>query len=466
MKLGLVPAHRGFFSGALAVEMRDKTIATLAAAGAEVVVPDPSQTRLGCVESREEAALAGRLFRAAEVDGIVVGAMNFGDEQAAAAALRTADLPAPVLLFGCPENGPLRPGAQRRDAFCGLLSIAAALRQVGVEYSLPRQPILDPASAEFAAEAAQFLGVCRTVQSLRRARYGQIGARPDAFWTCRFDEAALQRLGPTTVTLDLSELLLAVREEGIREEAGALAASMDRSADLSQVAAESRSRLAALEAALRRFVREQQLDAVAIQCWTSLQRNLGVCSCFAMSRLADDGIPAACEADVLGALSMHALQLAGTRPAALADWNNLHHADQDLVNLWHCGVFPASWAKRRPIVGPHEILSGPAAILPADQTQGVINLELADGPVTLCRVAHDAENGWQVVLAEGVIEERPESTTFGSYGWCRIPRLRELYRDVLLRHFPHHVAAAPGRHAGVLSEAFGRYLGFKVHRHG
>ena len=49
--------------------------------------------------------------------------------------------------------------------------------------------------------------VCRIVNGVRNARYGQVGARPDAFWTCRFDEKQLQRLGPTTVVLDLSEAI-------------------------------------------------------------------------------------------------------------------------------------------------------------------------------------------------------------------------------------------------------------------
>ena len=65
-----------------------------------------------------------------------------------------------------------------------------------------------------------------------------------------------------------------------------------------------------------------------------------------MSRLGDEGIPCACEADILGAMSMHACLLASGSPAALADWNNLHSEDEELANVWHCGVFPASFGRR------------------------------------------------------------------------------------------------------------------------
>ena len=57
----------------------------------------------------------------------------------------------------------------------------------------------------------RFASVCRVVNGIRNARYGQVGARPDAFWTCRYNEKALQELGVTVVTLDLSEVLAAVR---------------------------------------------------------------------------------------------------------------------------------------------------------------------------------------------------------------------------------------------------------------
>ena len=69
------------------------------------------------------------------------------------------------------------------------------------------------------------------------------------------------------------------------------------------------------------------------------------------------------------------------------------------------------------------------------------------------------------MIAEGAIEDNA-AETFGSYGWCRIPELQSLYRDVLLRHFPHHVAITKGHCGNVLWEAFGNYLGFQVYHAG
>jgi len=446
LKLGFLPASRGFFSKRLAREMRAQTLAKLREAGHAVVVPEPGQTAEGCVETRAEAQFCGNLFREQRVDGVVVCAVNFGDEQAVALALRTMELKVPVFIIAAQEEAALRPGQERRDSFCGLLSIAEALRQTGQPYSVGRQPVCGPGDPVFAADLAWFAAVCRVVRGVRRARYGQVGARPDAFWTCRYDEKALQKIGPTTVTLDLSEVIGGAEKfKDNAPEVQAVLTSLPDYADTAALPAATLLRMAKLEAFLRRWAKEQELDALAIQCWTSIQQNYGVCACTAMSRLGDLGLPAACEADIPGAFSMHALQLASGHASALADWNNLHNDDQNLVNLWHCGVFPKSLGQTRPRLETHPIL-------------------LAEMPVTLARVTHDADGNWKVLVAQGRIENNAAATG-GSYGWCRIENLPGLYRDVLLRHFPHHVALTRGTCGTALQEAFERYLGLAVFPH-
>jgi len=462
LRIGFIPAHRGFFSPILATKMRRQTIHALESFGVQVIVPSEDETKLGCVENPGDAETAAQLFRQADVDAIVIGAVNFGDEQAAALTVRKARLDVPILIFGCQEEETLTMKTPRRDAFCGLLSIGEALRQIGAKYSVGQTPITFPDRQEFKTDLAWFLAVVRVVQGIRRARYGQVGARPEAFWTCRFDEKKLQRLGPTTVTLDLSEVFAACRQMTDDDpEVVRIASSIAEYADTSDVQSASVLRSAKLERFLRDWRAANRLDALAIQCWTSIQANYGVCSCTTMSRLGDEGVPCACEADILGTLSMHACYLASQTPAALADWNNLHNDDSELANLWHCGVFPKSFAKERPRLGVQEIIASSGAARYED-SEGVVEFVSKPGPVTLCRATQDPEGGWKVVIAEGEIEDNP-AVTFGAYGWCRIPGLPRLYRDVLLRHFPHHVAMTQGHVAASLREAFGNYLGFEVY---
>jgi len=460
MKLGLIPANRGFFSDELAAQMRKQTIAAMRAAKIQVVVPDEKLTKLGCVETLEEAQKTGRLFRDKGVEGIIVAAVNFGDEQAVAFTIKEAALNVPVMIFGCQEEEVLKMTTPRRDAFCGLLSIGEALRQTGVTYSVASVPICYPSDKSFAEDLIWFTGVCRVVNGIRKARYAQIGMRPDNFWTCRTNEKALQKLGVTTVDLDLSELIAAVNNmDPALPEVKKIIRSIKAQVDASGAPAEAISKIARLEKFLRDFIAERQLDAIAFQCWTSLQANLGICSCSTMGRLGDSGTPAACEADVMGAFSMHALALASGGAATLADWNNLHNDDPELANIWHCGVFPASFAKAKPKLGVQEII---AETVGRDNTWGLYEFEVAEGPVTLFRATQDPDGGWKSVVVPAAIE-KTKAKTFGAYGWARIMGLQKLYRDVLVRHFPHHVAMTRGQVQNIIWEAFGNYLGFEMY---
>lgn len=462
IKLGFIPANRGFFSSELAAQMRGETIAAMRAQGIDVVAPEDGQTQVGCVETRQEAELVAEMFRAEKVQGIVVGAVNFGEEQSVAHCVREAALNVPVFIFGCQEEEALTMTTSRRDSFCGLLSIGEVLRQIDVPYSVGQRPILYPADDAFAADIDWFARVCRVVNGVRRARYGQIGARPDAFWTCRFDEKGLQRLGPTTVTLDLSEVIGGARRLADDDPAVLrLVESINDYADTSAVQPESVLKSAKLELFLRRWGADNDIDAFGIQCWTSIQANFGVCSCTTMSRFGDEGMPSACEADIMGTLSMHAAMLASDSPAGLADWNNLHNDDDELVNVWHCGVFPGAFARTPVKLGVQEIIASSGAATYED-SEATIEFVAKENPLTLTRVTQSPEGALQAVVAEGRIEDNP-AETFGAYGWCRIPNLQALYRDVLLRHFPHHVGITQGHVGNVLWEAFGNYLGASVY---
>jgi len=464
VRIGLIPANRGFFSDELAAKMRGETIRAMEAAGVDVVVPDEKTTRLGTVSTYPEAIACGDLFKRKKVQGIIAAAVNFGDEQTVALAVRESGLDVPVLIFGCQEEEVLTMKTPRRDSFCGLLSIGEALRQINVKYTVARTPICFPSDQSFKEELDRFAAVCRVVSGVRGARYGQVGARPNDFWTCRFDEKALQsQLGVTTVTLDLSEAVGAVEQmDPDSAEVRKVAAEISGYTDTRGVPAEAVNKMARFEIFLRKFIEEFDLDGLAIQCWTSLQANLGICSCTVMARLGDVGIPCACESDIMGTLSMHALRLASGSPSALADWNNVHNEDPDLVNLFHCGVYPASLAKTPPKMGVQEII---ATAVGRDRAWGVTEFVLKEGPITIARVTQDNRNNFKAVVVPARIEDN-EAKTFGAYGWARVQNLTALYRDVLCRHFPHHTAFTAGDVADPVWEAFGNYLGFEVYTTG
>ena len=82
-----------------------------------------------------------------------------------------------------------------------------------------------------------------------------------------------------------------------------------------------------------------------MQCWTSIEENLGVVPCTVMSMMSDDLMSSACEVDICGVVSMHALRLASETPSALLDWNNNYGDNPDKAVCFHCSNLPKHFFK-------------------------------------------------------------------------------------------------------------------------
>ena len=205
---GIIVGNRGFFPDHLARSGREQIIAALTAAGHDVVCPTPHQTKHGAVESRAHAKIVADLFRQNRdrIEGIIITLPNFGEERAMADALRLADLNVPVLIHAFPDNPDRMLIADRRDSFCGKMSICNNLKQYRIPYSLTTLHTEGLDTDEFKNDIAWFAGVCRVTNGLRKLRIGAIGARPAAFNTVRYSEKLLEMSGITVEPLDLSEV--------------------------------------------------------------------------------------------------------------------------------------------------------------------------------------------------------------------------------------------------------------------
>lgn len=463
--LGVIISTREFFPAALVPEARKGITAALKAVGAKGIMLTPKDTRLGAVETRADAKLCADLFRKHrdEIAGIVVVLPNFGDERGVSEAIAMAELNVPILIQACPdtpnESGP----DQRRDAFCGKVSVCNTLVQQGTTFSLTSRHTVRLDDESFLADLRKFVAVCRVVRGLRSARIGAIGARPGAFRTVRYSEKLLEASGITVETVDLSEVFgwadrLKETDARVRRKVKAFTGYIDASA----VPGEKIVRMARLALAIDDWVAAYDLDATAIQCWTTLQENYGVASCALMSMMSEGLRPSACEVDVTGALSMLALTLAGGTPAGLADWNNNYQDDPDKCVLFHCGNWPKCLIGR-PTMGALDIVG---KTMGRERSYGSVVGRAEPGPLTFARVTTDDTGGGMVgYTGEGRFTDDPLAT-FGAYGVAEITGLEELLRMVCRLGFEHHVAFCRGGLAEVIEEALGQYLGWTMYRHG
>jgi L-fucose isomerase-like protein len=173
------------------------------------VIPDEQATPNGAIESLADAMLCADLFKknAGKIDGIVVVLPNFGDELGVVQTIDLARLNVPVLVQACDDDLDKLQVANRRDAFCGKLSVCNNLYQYNIPFTNTSTHTYPIDSPEFANDLDFFARVCRVVNGLRNARVGAIGARPAAFQTVRFSEKILQTTGITVVPVDLSEII-------------------------------------------------------------------------------------------------------------------------------------------------------------------------------------------------------------------------------------------------------------------
>jgi L-fucose isomerase-like protein len=464
LSLGVIFGNRDFFPDKLVAEARIDFAKLASNMGLDAVMLDPAETKLGGVETQIDARKCADLFRRhrEKIGGIVVVLPNFGDERGITEAIKLANLRVPVLVQGYPDDLDRLDVGRRRDAFCGKISVCNNLRQANVPFSLTLTHVIDPLNPLFRADMEQFLAVCRVVRGMRRVRIGAVGARPGAFATMRYSEKILERHGVSVTTVDLSELLGKAAKLGDRD--ARVVAKIDEItayADATHVPAPRMVQIARLGVVLDDFVAEQQLDATAIQCWTSVQQNHGCNVCTSMSMMSEALLPSACEVDVTGVLTMYAMQLASTSPSALVDWNNNYGADNDRCVLFHCG----NWAKSflpDVKIGTAPILG---TTLGEENTYGALEGRAPAGPLTYGRITTDDCAGViRTYVGEGRLTN-DELRTFGTRAVAHIPRLQVLLRYICLNGFEHHAVINSSSTAAVLEDAWGRYLGWEVYRH-
>jgi L-fucose isomerase-like protein len=322
---------------------------------------------------------------------------------------------------------------------------------------------MDPESAAFREELRDFGGVCRVVRSLKKARFGQIGARPAAFLTVRYSEKLLELTGISVESLDLSDLF--GRAWNLKDKDSTVLSKLDEIKDYvkaTKIPREALTRMAKFAVVLDLYVKEHELDGTAIQCWTSMEEYFGVMPCTAMSMLSNALCPSACETDVTGLVGMYAMVQASGKPSGLVDWNNNYADDPDKCVLFHCSNFPQDLFGRKAVMDYNEILAGTVG---RENTFGTLAGKLKPTDFTYCRVSTDDRAGRiRAYVGEGEITKDP-LTTFGGYGVARIPQLQGLLRHICASGFEHHVAINPARVAAMVEEAFTRYLGWDVYNH-
>jgi L-fucose isomerase-like protein len=464
MTMGVIIGNRGFFPDQLAKSGREEMIQALAKAGMDCVVLGTDDSKHGAVETHEEAKRCAALFQKnrERLDGVIVSLPNFGDERAIADTMRLARLDIPVLVQATPDDALQMTILHRRDSFCGKMSACNNLRQYGIPYSLTRLHTVSPASEDFQNDLAWFAAVCRVANGMRNLRVGSIGARPAAFNTVRYSEKLLEAHGISTETLDLSEVFgrIARLNDDHTGVQGKLA-DIRQYVTTGGVPDAALVKMAKLGYVIDDWMKQTDVKISAVQCWTSMEEYFGVVPCTIMSMMSNNLLPAACEVDVCGTLSMHALALASQTPSALLDWNNNYGDDPNKAVCFHCSNLPKHFFQDVRM-DFQEIIAGTVG---KDNTFGTVVGRVKPGAMSFARFSTDDTAG----VIRGYVGEGSFTSdslnTFGGVGVVQIAELQKLLHYICENGFEHHVAANFSTTAAAVHEAAVRYLGWQMHWH-
>ena len=443
IKIGFLPTRRSIFSAPDAIKYANLTRKRLEELGIEFVdITDVNEEGLFYDEADREKIQ--EKFRTEKVKGIFMPHCNFGTEYVCARLAKEMNLP--VLLWGPRDERPDEDGIRLRDSQCGLFATGKVLRRFRVPFTyMTNCRLTDP---EFERGIRNFLAVCHVVDVFRHTRILQIAPRPFDFWSTMCNEGELLekfniQLSPIPMP-ELTAEMKKVKEEGLEVEKG-VAYCMDKMCV--KIKPEELVNVAALKVAMKNLADKYGCNAIAIQCWNALQGEIGIMPCAANSLLNEEGIPVVCETDIHGAITAVLVEAAGMdeNRSFFADWTVRHPDNENGELLQHCGPWPISVAREKPVIGYPLAFDHP----------GAVEAQAKSGDMTLVRF--DGDNGeYSLLLGNAKGVEGPY--TKGTYVWVEVENLKRLEAKLVEGPYIHHCVGIHQDVVPVLYEAC-KYMG-------
>ena len=446
IKLGFAPTRRSIFSAPDAVKYRNLTAARLRELGVDFVdITDVNDE--GLLYDDEGLSRIIEKFKREKVDGLFLPHCNFGTEYECARLAKALNVP--VLLWGPLDERPDENGVRLRDTQCGLFATGKVLRRFRIPFTyLTNCRLSDPV---FERGVRDFLAVCSVVRTFRSIRILQISTRPFDFWSTMCNEGELlEKFNIQLSPIPMPELMEEVRRAK-KDEGGEIARVLSyiRENMEVQIPPDALENVAALKVAMESLVAKYGCKAVAIQCWNCLQQELGIMPCAANALMNDEGIPVVCETDIHGAITALLVEAAGmgeTR-SFFADWTIRHPDIPNGELLQHCGPWPVSVARSKPVLGYPLAFKHP----------GSLTAEAKHGELTLCRF--DGDNGeYSLLLGNAKGVDGPNC--MGTYLWVEVENIKRLEEKIVCGPYIHHCVGIHKNVVPVLYEAC-KYIGVK-----
>ena len=272
-------------------------------------------------------------------DFVIVQNVTFANAAYMSEVLRRFSCP--VLLWTLRE--PVIDGGRLRlKSLTGAYSAANVMRACGRRFAYVFGA---PAEESVQRRIAAAVAAARLKKQLRSLNLLQIGHTPEGFGFGRgLDAELLSLFGVNLKSIEARELIGRAKTYGDDEIQSYLDNARARIVGLDKTPEKNKLDFARLYKAYDSYVKENGIGAVSSRCWPDFFVDFGTPVCAVLAMLGDNGVPASCEADAYGALSMYIGQRLTGKPTFFGDPVSLDEGE-NTVTFWHCGTAACSLAR-------------------------------------------------------------------------------------------------------------------------
>ena len=385
-------------------------------------------------------------------DLIVFQNLTFANAAYMSEVLRRFDCP--VLLWTLRE--PVIDGGRLRlNSLTGAYSAANTLRAFGgraFAYTFGA-----PEENEVGKALRASVAAARVKKEMRSLKMAAIGHTPQGFGFGRaLDGELMQSFGVELEAIEARELI--DRAKGYTDEECAAYLEKTACATCGLEKTPERNRLdhARLYKAYSDYVQANGIGALASRCWPDFFTAFGTPVCTVLSLLNDDGVAAACEADIYGALSMWVGMRLSGEPVFFGDPVSLDEGENSLT-FWHCGAAACSLARKD--------TGAEIGVHPNRKIGPAMNFGCEAFPeATIFRIGREPDGSFRFFIAEGEALDKPRQFIGTSLVIRTENDSRTLVEQSVLAGFEPHFVVMKGRHGRTL-EQLAKMLGAAVCRY-
>ena len=378
-------------------------------------------------------------FKDSDVDAVFIINCNFGNEEAAADIAKA--LGKPVLLWAPLDDEYYVDGMRPTDSQCGLFGVSRQMQRYHIPFS--HLPCCRVESEEFAKGFDSFVRVACMVKNFRGMRIGQIGARPQPFFSVICNEGELmEKFGIRIVALNFAMIQqrFEVAKELYADEIKEYEKYFLDNFKLDELTPKYINSMATLAATYKHLYDEFNLDVISAECWTATPVMFdGLAPCAVYGLLNDMGYMVSCESDIHCAITMALLKCAtlGEGKPLFGEFTVRHPENKNAELLWHCGPFPLSQKADNGI----------------DSTARLVNqrewFRGKDGTYTVARI--DQESGEYYVLPM-LCKTTEGPQTHGTYIWGEFEDLQAVEDRLIDGPYIHHFVEIMGDYRKEIKE--------------